>query len=297
MYIQYFILFNMIQEKHCKVVMLPGIQRYLNHGEIYKWEDKLYIWKNTTSLRNDRPQYLYFTSNDEIKEGDWYLFKIGKELFIAKASLIKSSTIDGIIKQDCLKVIASTDSSLGLPAIPEFFLKQYVAANGAITDVILESYENNRVGLYEQALNRKFGSEYNGLLKLTDKNEVIIVEKLVSIKPTEFDVKIHQATHNTTVGIEPTFQSKYMRNEDKALEDAAKHAIEQVKQEIPNLLSLTFPYKAMDTMFEKGVNWQKEQSANDVIEFTKWHETYKSTIKLNDNRPIEELYRVWKNSR
>jgi hypothetical protein len=78
-----------------------------------------------------RPQHLYITSDDEIKEGDWYLvelFKItgesiGLQLEQCKETeevWINNFDIASTRHQDnCKKIIATTDTSLKIPDFPE----------------------------------------------------------------------------------------------------------------------------------------------------------------------------------
>ena len=93
-------------------------------------------------------QHLYFTSDEEIKEGDWYIFN---NTDLRKALLSKP-----IYSSDKYrKVIATTDKSLGLweglqegdlvgkhfftmPQIPQSFIEAYVKAEGKIDKVMVE---------------------------------------------------------------------------------------------------------------------------------------------------------------
>ncbi len=106
------------------------------------------------------PQHLYFTSNEEIKEGDWC---------IGEGVALPFKAIPTIRYHQWKKIVASTDPSLGLPSIPESFIQQYVAVNGKINSVMLEM-ENKA-----NSVDIDFEKIYT--LKLTDNNECIVINK------------------------------------------------------------------------------------------------------------------------
>jgi len=94
-----------------------------------KWQDK-----------NGKPsgncQYLYILSDDEKKEGDWCYISgdhLGRRID-KWTDGIESFTGNGIWK----KIIATTDSSLKLPLIPNYFIKEYCEMNGKIEEVMIE---------------------------------------------------------------------------------------------------------------------------------------------------------------
>jgi len=131
------------------------------------------------TVEETRNQHLYILSDDEIKEGDWVLFKYGDNPNTAEDVLqcIKTKGEylyhkDGNTGLDmCKKIIATTDKSLyttigeyynaynkELPQIPESFIKEFVKSNGKIDEVEVEYRVTNMFTT----------------LKLTPNNEVII---------------------------------------------------------------------------------------------------------------------------
>lgn len=90
-------------------------------------------------------QHLYFISDREIKEGDWYIHNQKPNgLRIYKCTSIA-------IPMDAKKIEATTDPSIcsphpsdigmvafQIPQIPESFIQAYVKANGDIKDVMIE---------------------------------------------------------------------------------------------------------------------------------------------------------------
>jgi len=181
--------------KKCKVVMLPtGKDKRVNHilkvnsewtskypsSRVMPKDEELYFGKKDSNIGMDAttictnnlqywngylvPQHLYFISNEEIKEGDWVYHYLNNELYqlfgIYKLYPVKLEFIK--------KIVATTDPSLGLPAIQQSFLKKYVTAQGKIDEVELE--------MEEHPMNRATFAKNNYILKLTKDNEVIVSE-------------------------------------------------------------------------------------------------------------------------
>jgi hypothetical protein len=102
---------------------------------------------NDVNLGNH--QHLYLTSDEEIKEGDWYL----------DTTLILKNSLDDLEEEIIGKIIATTDKSLMkqasvgkqldveafefLTQIPESFIKYYVEKQGEVGDVELELEKDN----------------------------------------------------------------------------------------------------------------------------------------------------------
>jgi len=130
-------------------------------------------------------QHLYILSDEEIKEGDWFI--VGKRLVQAtlNGGTLGYTSFNKVaflwIKPHHKKIIATTDKSLSInknmkldltlisiPRIPESFIESYVKADGKIDEVELEHHDNR---------------DYNPStfpdvrLKLTENNEVIVHSK------------------------------------------------------------------------------------------------------------------------
>lgn len=160
--------------KQYKVVMLPikNHDGYQHKGEIYKFADKLHQCEHNSHLGQAHPmkvaaaipQHVYIVSDDEVKEGDFILptntenDKVTGYNSPVKAKYNYAASIHNP------KIVASTDSSLGLPSIPQKWIKnKYIASNGGITDVVIELFN----------LTNNSGDNY--VLKLTDNNEIVIL--------------------------------------------------------------------------------------------------------------------------
>ena len=127
-------------KKNCQVLMLLTNTNNYSKGDIIKLrEDKLVIADYNMQYANNSSANLYFTSNEVIKEGDWYIYdnrvfqSEGQDyngtfnLVLHRGGWTKASL--------CTKVIATTDKSLNLPIIPQSFVEEYVKSNGEIKEV------------------------------------------------------------------------------------------------------------------------------------------------------------------
>ena len=93
---------------------------------------KLNFGAEIMSSSNSKPQNIYITNSEEIKEGDWYWLekvgKIGTNSGYYKSTTEKSSKLN-TISSNCKKIILTTDTDLikdGVQEIHEDFLEWYV---------------------------------------------------------------------------------------------------------------------------------------------------------------------------
>jgi|SRR6185437_8176037 len=111
-------------KKKVKIVLLPTNN---SRGTLYMGDISKKLQKNYSLYC--QPQHLYFISNDEIKEGDWYIVydAVNRPFETKKAdSTISNEFLIEPFKKYCFKVIVSTDMSLKLPLIPVSFVEKYV---------------------------------------------------------------------------------------------------------------------------------------------------------------------------
>ena len=80
-------------------------------------------------------QHLYFVSNDEIKEGDWFINTLNVVHQMTKIIKPKGTVV---------KIIATTDKSLGLSLIPEDFIREYAARSGSIKELSVVMSDNGK---------------------------------------------------------------------------------------------------------------------------------------------------------
>lgn len=169
----------------CEVVRLPIITNFSEklhdnfHGLVKRKVDiknLFLIVKGSYNPSAWEPQQLYLTTNDEIKEGDWYICygrelhridKHGEEIMIRANE--KSETT---YTKTHFKVVAST-APIGLPLIPESFLIEYVKTNGTINTVKIEM-EYNSGWAEKLVVQHNEPSLLHSRPKMTNNGEVII---------------------------------------------------------------------------------------------------------------------------
>ena len=222
--------------KKAKVVMLPTNEKVINTKEYQLllsnslfWTSKIEIERytegwfflNNSSKHNScaitipnvdifKHQHLYITSDDEIKEGDWYFD--GTD-FIHKKSKHNNTLVDG--NKQAKKIIATTDTSLlidtyinqgdtvkgdliikrgsdyttelrgkiNLPQPSQQFIQKYIEEynrGNIITDVLVEYLENYTLEYYESAIENKRLAQKTNIketLKVNPKDNTITIKK------------------------------------------------------------------------------------------------------------------------
>jgi hypothetical protein len=165
-----------------------------------KTNDKLYFYPQEnwfTRSTDTNPQHLYFTTDEEIKEGDWCI-NSKKELFQVKNStgntLHNPDTKEPYQKWGGRKVIASTDSKLTtcecgntthkmscknrdikLPQPSQAFIKAY-SEQGGIDEVDVEMEDDN----------------YGALFTLKDGSTEIVIAKKLKADPVHNTITTHR---------------------------------------------------------------------------------------------------------
>ncbi len=136
--------------------------------------DKLCIAFSLYDKAGGEMVHFHFISNERPKEGDVMMFNE----FSDPCKCIKSDGVsvwNSTSMYDAagtLKVVASTNRSLGVPYIPlEWIAEKYVPSNGSITSVKLKCFP-------WQSVNQDSGIvESSNRLQLTEDNNVIIVDE------------------------------------------------------------------------------------------------------------------------
>ena len=138
--------------QECKVVMVATDNK-TNITKIYLDADKTKSVLRTNKTVNDNyKEYinLYITSNEEIKEGDWFISA-------GKIHQYKGDKLPLIVRCDFRKIIATTDESLepinlygnsGLFKPSDSFISKYIEEynkGNIISDVLLVEYEQCKV--------------------------------------------------------------------------------------------------------------------------------------------------------
>lgn len=209
--------------KKCKIVMLPTNEKVINTKEYQLllsaslfWTSKIEIERytegwfflNNSSAPNSctitipnvelfKHQHLYIISDDEIKEGDWFINDLNQ---IKKCT---SRDTEGYIDfeggfntkpSSCKKIIATTDSSLWRPShkyasdvilLPqpsqqfiEKFIEEYNRGN-VITDVLIEYELISNEEYFGNTVNPDYDVPYfDEKLKINPKDNTITIKKV-----------------------------------------------------------------------------------------------------------------------
>ena len=178
----------MNQFKRCSVVMLPTNQKAIIHWN----EDNHFFLSNTPKLINSGFE-LFITSDEEIKDGDWFYYEAEKTImqctehnFYFTPELIQNYS-------NVYKIIVTTDTSLkiktfyeiesnqeiSLPRPSQQFIEKYIEEynkGNVITDVLVE---------YEEMTGDELGCDpaYYPLkerlkLKVNPKDNTITIKKV-----------------------------------------------------------------------------------------------------------------------
>ncbi len=194
--------------KKVNVVMLPtNVSKRYNCTEglivkcIKSWTpigeapieiDKLFISKNWSKgvLYYYECQHLYIISDEEVKEGDWFAISKNKVVQCQNClgALGYTRDIDNafiyIVSKYHNKIIATTDTSLRLPQLPQKFIELYCQKyneGNPITEVMVE-YEIGEckckdIELFGECINQ-FNTCIKSKLKINSDNTI-------NIKPTK----------------------------------------------------------------------------------------------------------------
>jgi hypothetical protein len=153
--------------KKAQVVMLPTEKASFPHLGLNEWNNRLYLVSITQTIPHT-PQHLYFTTDEEIKEGDWCLYQDEEDTFIGRmgiapkeAPLLTNDEGTFLVcdedSKNLKKIVASTNPDLWyfrkhtivssesiysavqiIGKIPTDFIEAYVREQGKITEVMLE---------------------------------------------------------------------------------------------------------------------------------------------------------------
>ena len=132
-------------EKRARVVRLLHIT---NNAE---------VWGNILTSTFGKPQHLYITTDDEIKEDDWYVLTKNDG---TPTTILKATVDGGSLKFNSEKIIATTDTKLKLPQPSKDFIESY--CKNPVDKVMVE---------YGRTMD---GTPTYNRLALTSNNEIII---------------------------------------------------------------------------------------------------------------------------
>jgi len=176
-------------------------------SEIKQSEKK--FWVNSGMLINKylkqnvvKKQHLYITSDEKIKENNFYIYRIPRGQLT-----IKQSTENLDSGFEVRKIIASTNTQLGLPQISESFIREYIKAyNGndeTIEDITVK---------YGYTVNKEMGHfnqfrEY--FVKTDSKNCVDVKRTKTSYSREEVIELIRKFNKEATIGGDSELMEKF----------------------------------------------------------------------------------------
>ena len=241
--------------------------------------------KSNSLLLRLKSRHIYITSDEDIKEGDWFICQNGFEKKCVGTTIINNEVylLDYLENTDrliwCKKIILTTDQDLikdGVQAIDDEFLEWYVKN---------PSYENvDLIGLRKEK-----GYEFLGYEIIIPKeeptfeNSIDNTMNIMSIANSMFgkkeepkqDLPIVNGSYGCTI------QTKKQEPKQETLEEAASRcAIQENKS---SLYELGMKY------FQLGAKWQAEQDKNRYSE----EETIQLLIKFNQEIQEVEDVRIW----
>ncbi len=213
--------------------------------------------------RTSRPQHIYITSDEEIKEGNYVLSGTN--------TMIKCMYPKNVVDKDVKKIILTTDPDLikdGVQAIDDEFLEWFVKN---------PSYEEVKV------LNKvDFFSKVNDKLIY----KIIIPKEEAKQFTTEMLVDLKQKLDNATQKSNPLFSNYKQLNKQEtleevcskwSLEEAQKLALSKFKKRGTSTQG-TVTWESILEVLKVGVltghkfgaKWQQERMYSEAIEFIEW---------------------------
>jgi hypothetical protein len=209
----------MKQFKRAKVIMLPT----KNVSPINLCTLHLHNSNIFNHPTNSKSQHLYIISDDEIKEGDWFIHHSHEITTLLKAIEINNRIIDNqgtsCSKDYCKKIIATTDTSLkifagkgdicdlyyNIPQPSQQFIEKYIESYNkgeVITDVLVE-YEpiKKETGLRHTSSGLANSIYYEDEVKVNPKDNTITIKKLKDSWNREEVIELLKTYRNSIIEV------------------------------------------------------------------------------------------------
>lgn len=172
--------------------MLPTNEATILHRDTLSPENKIELSSYKKPIADYSDQHPYILSDEEIKEGDWYLTINNHETLLHRCRYKGTNVVDNFEKDECHKIIATTNPELlplkyrdtplesrssilkGVAFIPEDFIEAYIREYNAghpIEKVMIE-YETRFLNNANTSELQR--SEFIEVLKLRPDGTVII---------------------------------------------------------------------------------------------------------------------------
>lgn len=185
-----------LNNKQCKVVMLVTE----NSSSIYlkPQGNNLVIVTEKRALAYARSlnfpkQHLYILSDEEIQEGDWCIANYyNEDFYLVQAKNIALGNVEHGQQlmfpfnsmthevRFCKKIIATTDTSLGLPQPSQSFINRYIEEynKGSVIEDVLVEYSNEWIGKEYVDEQDAYGYDKFELQLKVDSDNTITIKKV-----------------------------------------------------------------------------------------------------------------------
>lgn len=178
--------------KKTKVVMLPTEKAVTS---FYKRSNNVLIYRPAYYPRQG--QHLYFLSDEEIKEGDWYYTSDMRTSTYGIHKAENKRLADIANEYGAIKIISSTDKLLGLPRPSDKFIQKYVELGGI--DEVLVEYTRPSITLRNYsgfASNEEYDKTKPLILKVAPDNTITIKSVKNSWNRVEMEALFHRITQD-----------------------------------------------------------------------------------------------------
>ena len=260
---------------------------------------KYFISINIDQEQNHfKPHNLYITSDEEIKEGDWYLNieeKNGiKNPFYGKLYKANQSikSVNDDYKHNLKKIILTTDQDLiqdGVQSIDDEFLEWFVKNPSCEFIEVEHNYIDWVVDNYKIIIPEE---EPKYMLK-GGSNAVFSSSTAITFSTKQEPKPIHQQIIDAVGGACRFREIAKIKPKEETIEEFIKEASEYYAHNYFNMHE-TNHYKALKQGFEEGAKWQAKRmhSEEDMIEFAIWL-YLEIGISKNKERSSKELFDEW----
>jgi hypothetical protein len=253
-----------------------------------------------------KPQHIYITSDEEIKEGDWYITILENEVYKATKETQNIMSVANLVgstsyKKTHFKIILTTDQDLikdGVQAIDDEFLEWFIK-NPSCEYVNIEKYHGINTSIAEVNYISGDGSlNWKGRNDLRDYKIIIPKEEpkqempiingsygciIETNKQETLEEAANRILSKEGVKLHPSGLETYLKgNVINAMVEMAKwqakrmeNAISKFKQETieeaaNNWIKNTSEFLSVKNGFIEGAKWQAERMYSEVIEFAEW---------------------------
>jgi hypothetical protein len=146
------------------------------------------------------PHHLYLTSDEDIKEGDWYLYKMGEFWELMQCmdnEEAERCNTHHLIARHCRKIVATTNPDLwhiakydgnqnieryNIGVIPQSLIEYFVEKQGKVDSVTVEYHEAVRKGTNDYKPRKDYIWVDNVVAEVIEKSDIIDLNKYHKIK-------------------------------------------------------------------------------------------------------------------